>query len=55
VVYAASGFIGWADLWWGILLYNPLDEKPIIRFAALLVPKPGETPTDFEFDEYLNP
>ncbi|XP_037419011.1 uncharacterized protein LOC119283661 [Triticum dicoccoides] len=40
VAYAENGIIGWIDLWWGILLCNVLDKKPIIRFVPLPVPEP---------------
>jgi hypothetical protein len=54
-VYAGSGLIGWIDLWRGILLCNVLDEKPTVRFVALPVPQPGETPTDLEYEADFNP
>jgi hypothetical protein len=49
VVYAGSGIIGWVDLWCGILLCNALDEKPIVRLAALLFLELWKTPCEFDW------
>ncbi|KAM3310481.1 hypothetical protein ACQJBY_031271 [Aegilops geniculata] len=46
VAYAGKGVIGWIDLWWGILLCNVLDSKPIIRFVPLPIPEPCD-PSEF--------
>ncbi|XP_044377506.1 uncharacterized protein [Triticum aestivum] len=46
VAYAEKGVIGWIDLWWGILLCNVLDSKPIIRFVPLPISEPCD-PSEF--------
>jgi hypothetical protein len=40
VISLGEGVLGWVDLWWGILVCNVLDEKPIMRLVQWPVAEP---------------